>query len=55
VTVEVDDPAGTVERLDDQGVKVRVIPDIDCVRASVHAFNTRADLDRFVDGAGLAE
>ncbi len=55
VTVEVDDPQGTVERLDDQGVKVRVIPDIDCVRASVHAFNTREDLDRFVEGARLAD
>jgi selenocysteine lyase/cysteine desulfurase len=54
VTVEVDDPAGVVERLDDRGVKVRVIPSIDCVRASVHAFNTREDLDRFVEGAGLA-
>ncbi|WP_136591715.1 aminotransferase class V-fold PLP-dependent enzyme [Salinigranum halophilum] len=53
VTVEVDDPEGTVERLDEQGVKVRVIPSIDCVRVSVHAFNTRADLDRFVEGAGL--
>jgi selenocysteine lyase/cysteine desulfurase len=55
VTVEVDDPEGTVERLDEQGVKVRVIPSIDCVRASVHAFNTREDLDRFVEGAGLAD
>jgi selenocysteine lyase/cysteine desulfurase len=55
VTVAVDDPEGTVDRLDERGVKVRVIPDIDCVRASVHAFNTRADLDRFVDGADLAE
>lgn len=54
VTVEVDDPEGTVEHLDERGVKVRVIPSIDCVRASVHAFNTREDLDRFVDGAGLA-
>ena len=55
VTVTVDDPEGVVERLDDRGVKVRVIPSIDCVRASVHAFNTREDLDRFVDGAGLAD
>jgi selenocysteine lyase/cysteine desulfurase len=55
VTVETDDAAGVVDRLDDQGVKVRVIPSIDCVRASVHAFNTRADLDRFVDGSGLAD
>jgi selenocysteine lyase/cysteine desulfurase len=55
VTVEVDDPQGTVDRLDDAGVKVRVIPSIDCLRASVHAFNTRDDLDRFVEGAGLAD
>jgi selenocysteine lyase/cysteine desulfurase len=53
VTVEVDDPEGTVDALDDRGVKVRVIPSIDCVRVSVHAFNTREDLDRFVEGAGL--
>jgi selenocysteine lyase/cysteine desulfurase len=53
VTVAVDDPAGVVERLDARDVTVRVIPSIDCVRASVHAFNTRADLDRFVDGADL--
>jgi selenocysteine lyase/cysteine desulfurase len=55
VTVAVDDPEGTVERLDEQGVKVRVIPSIDCVRASIHAFNTRDDVDRFVEGAGLAD
>jgi selenocysteine lyase/cysteine desulfurase len=55
VTVAVDDPQGTVDRLDDAGVKVRVIPSIDCVRASVHAFNTRDDLDRFAEGAGLAD
>jgi selenocysteine lyase/cysteine desulfurase len=53
VTVAVDDPQGTVDHLDDRGVKVRVIPSIDCVRVSVHAFNTRDDLDRFVEGAGL--
>jgi selenocysteine lyase/cysteine desulfurase len=53
VTVETDDPEGVVERLDERGVKVRVIPSIDCVRASVHAFNTREDLDRFVEWAGL--
>ena len=55
VTVETDDAAGVVERLDDQGVKVRVIPSIDSVRASVHAFNTREDLDRFVEGSGLLD
>jgi selenocysteine lyase/cysteine desulfurase len=55
VTVETDAPENVVERLDEQGVKVRVIPSIDCVRASVHAFNTRDDLDRFVEGAGLID
>ena len=48
VSFEVDDAATTVERLDDAGVKVRSLPS-GAVRASVHAFNTRGDVDALLD------
>lgn len=46
VTVDVDDPAATVERLRGEGLVIREIPDPEAVRASVHAFNTEAEVDR---------
>jgi selenocysteine lyase/cysteine desulfurase len=52
VTIRVDDPEATVERLADEGIVVRSIPDPEAVRASVHAFNTRADVDAFLDALG---
>ena len=48
VSFEVDDPEATVERLDDAGVKVRSLPS-GAVRASVHAFNARDDVDTLLD------
>jgi selenocysteine lyase/cysteine desulfurase len=52
VTIRVDDPEATVERLADEGIVVRSIPDPEAVRASVHAFNTRADVDALLDALG---
>ena len=48
VSFEADDAEATVERLDGAGVKVRSLPS-GAVRASVHAFNTREDVDALLD------
>ncbi|MFW5939530.1 MAG: aminotransferase class V-fold PLP-dependent enzyme [Halolamina sp.] len=45
VTFTVDDPEATVERLADADVFVRTLPHPGMVRASVHVFNTAADVD----------
>jgi len=45
VTVDVPDPEATVERLADDDVIVRSLSDPDAIRASIHAFNTEADVD----------
>ncbi len=50
VTIDVDDPAATVERLAADGIVVRALPHPDGVRASVHAVNTAGDIDRLLDG-----
>jgi len=49
VTIDVDDPEATVERLADEGIVVRSLPHPDAVRASVHAVSTEAEIDRLVD------
>ena len=49
VTFEAADPEGTVERLAAEGIHVRTLPDPDAVRASIHAFNTAADVDALLD------
>ncbi|WP_135820761.1 aminotransferase class V-fold PLP-dependent enzyme [Halostella litorea] len=49
VTLSDDDPAGTVERLRDEGIVVRSIPDPASLRVSLHAFNTADDVDAFLD------
>jgi len=49
VTVDVDDPEATVERLTEEGIAVRSLPHPDAVRASVHAVSTEAEIDRLVD------
>lgn len=49
VTVDVDDPEATVERFRDRGLILRHIPDPEAVRASVHAFNTEAEVDRLAE------
>jgi len=50
VSFRVDDPEATVERLDREGVVIRSLPfPRDTVRASVHVFNTAADVDALLD------
>ena len=48
VVFEVDDPDDLVRRADEAGVVIRDLPSGD-VRASVHAFNTAADIDRLLE------
>jgi selenocysteine lyase/cysteine desulfurase len=49
VTVDVDEPERTVERLADRGVVVRSLPEPDAVRVSVHAVNDADDVDALCD------
>ncbi|MFB6082342.1 MAG: aminotransferase class V-fold PLP-dependent enzyme [Halanaeroarchaeum sp.] len=49
VSIEADDPAATVERLSAAGVHIRSLPVPETVRVSVHAVNTAADVDAFLD------
>ena len=49
VTVDVPDPEATVERLRADGAAVRSLPEPDCVRVSVHAFNTPTEVDRLAE------
>jgi len=49
VTVDVPDPEATVERLADEGVVIRSLPDPDAVRASIHAFNTAEEVDTLIE------
>jgi len=49
VTFTDGDPEATVQRLADQGVVVRSLPEPEAVRASVHVFNDERDVDRLLD------
>lgn len=49
VTVAVDDPAMTVERLEQDGIVVRSLPFPEAVRVSVHAVSTEREVDQVVD------
>ena len=49
VTVDVDDPEATVDRLGRKGIVVRALPTPDAIRVSVHAVNSRAEIDHLVD------
>jgi selenocysteine lyase/cysteine desulfurase len=49
VTFAADDPDALVDRLGEAGIVVRSIPDPESVRASIHVFNTAADVDRLLD------
>ncbi|WP_132057407.1 aminotransferase class V-fold PLP-dependent enzyme [Halorussus amylolyticus] len=50
VSFVVDDPEATVERLAEEGVRIRDLPYPDgVVRASVHVFNTEDDVDALVE------
>jgi len=53
VTVDVDDPEATVDRLAGEGIVVRSLPEPSAVRASVHAVNTEREVDRLA--AALSE
>ncbi len=44
-----EDPVGLVDRLADEGIVVRDLPNPQAVRASVHVFNTAADVDALLD------
>ena len=49
VTIDVDDPDATVERLAERDVVVRSLPHPDAIRASVHAVSTESEVDRLID------
>ncbi|SNZ17924.1 Selenocysteine lyase/Cysteine desulfurase [Natronoarchaeum philippinense] len=49
VTIDVDDPGATVDRLAKEGIVVRALPHPNAIRASVHAVNTADDVDRLLD------
>jgi len=49
VTFAADDPEALVERLAAGGIQIRSIPEPHACRASVHAVNTEADIDRLLD------
>ncbi|MDY6776046.1 MAG: aminotransferase class V-fold PLP-dependent enzyme [Halobacteria archaeon] len=49
VSFEADDPEKLVERLSDDSVEIRSIPDPHCVRVSVHAFNNSEDIDAVLE------
>jgi selenocysteine lyase/cysteine desulfurase len=44
-----DDPEGTVERLQAEGIRIRSLPDGETVRASLHVFNTEEDVDELLE------
>jgi selenocysteine lyase/cysteine desulfurase len=52
VTFAAEDPEETVEALSDAGIVVRSLPYPEAVRASVHAFNSRDDVDALLDALG---
>ncbi|WP_265108674.1 aminotransferase class V-fold PLP-dependent enzyme [Halosolutus halophilus] len=54
VTIAVDDPEAIVERLADGGIVVRSLPDPAAVRVSLHAVNTRADVDALLEALRAA-
>jgi len=49
VSFAADDPEATVERLAEEGIVVRPLPHPQAVRASVHVFNTAAEIDQLLD------
>lgn len=54
VTVAVDEPEATVERLKAESIVVRELPLPDSVRVSLHAVNTEPEVDRALDALSEA-
>jgi len=52
VTIDVDDPEATVERLAADDIVVRSLPHPDAIRVSVHAVSTEAEIDRLIEALG---
>ena len=48
VTFDAEHPEQLVERLDEEDIRIRWLPDPHACRASVHAFNTESDVDRLL-------
>ncbi|OVE85313.1 aminotransferase class V-fold PLP-dependent enzyme [Natronolimnobius baerhuensis] len=53
VPIAVSEPEATVERLAEQDIVVRSLPDPDAIRASIHAVNTRTDVDQLLEALSL--
>ena len=53
VTIDVDSPSETVERLRADGFVVRALPSPDAIRVSVHAVNTAAEIDALLDALAV--
>ena len=49
VTVDVEDPAATVDRLGERGIVIRDLPHPDGVRVSIHAVSTEREVDAAAD------
>ena len=49
VTFAADDPEAVVDRLSEEGVQIRSLPEPDACRVSVHAYNTAEDIDRLLE------
>lgn len=49
VTIDVDDPEATVDRLASEGIIVRALPTPNAIRASVHAVNTQTEVNRLLN------
>ncbi|WP_256417541.1 aminotransferase class V-fold PLP-dependent enzyme [Halorubrum laminariae] len=49
VTIDVDDPEATVERLAEEDIVIRSLPYPDAIRASVHAVCSESEVDRLVE------
>jgi selenocysteine lyase/cysteine desulfurase len=49
VSFDAPEPEAVVERLADEGIYLRTIPSPEAVRASVHVFNTEADVDALLE------
>jgi selenocysteine lyase/cysteine desulfurase len=49
VTIDVEDPEATVERLAERGIVIRSLPSPEAVRVSVHAVSTADEIDRVAE------